>query len=80
MRPAEIASQLSSYLDRMVEILYKNGAFVDKFIGDAILAVWGLTPHDGNLADRALMCAEEMLTHCPQLCRSVVNPFEWVLG
>ena len=61
MRPAEIASQLSSYLDRMVEILYKNGAFVDKFIGDAILAVWGLTPHDGNLADRALMCAEEML-------------------
>lgn len=61
MTPAEVASQLSSYLDRMVEILYRHGAFVDKFIGDAILAVWGLTPHDGNLADRALTCAEEML-------------------
>jgi len=61
MTPAEIASQLSSYLDRMVDILYRHGAFVDKFIGDAILAVWGLTPHDGNLADRALVCAEEML-------------------
>lgn len=61
MTPAEIASQLSSYLDRMVEILYWHGAFVDKFIGDAILAVWGLTPHDGNLADQALACAEEML-------------------
>jgi class 3 adenylate cyclase len=61
MSPAEIAGQLSSFLDRMVEILYRHGAFVDKFIGDAILAVWGLTPHDGNLADRALACAEEML-------------------
>jgi class 3 adenylate cyclase len=61
MTPAEIGSQLSSYLDRMVEILYRHGAFVDKFIGDAILAVWGLTPHDGTLAARALACAEEML-------------------
>jgi class 3 adenylate cyclase len=61
MTPSEIGSQLSSYLDRMVEILYRHGAFVDKFIGDAILAVWGLTPHDGNLAPRALACAEEML-------------------
>jgi adenylate cyclase len=59
--PSEIASQLSSYLDCMVEILYGHGAFVDKFIGDAILAVWGLIPHAGNLADRALACAEEML-------------------
>jgi len=62
MMPSEIANQLSSYLDRMVDILYRHGAFVDKFIGDAILAVWGLTPHASNLADRALACAEEMLT------------------
>jgi len=62
MAPDEIATQLSAFLDSMVEILYRCGAFVDKFIGDSILAVWGLTPHDGNLAARALACAEEMLS------------------
>jgi len=62
MTPAEIASEISAFLDCMVEILYRHGAFVDKFIGDAILAVWGLTPHDGNLAAHALVCAEEMLS------------------
>ena len=62
MTPAEIAEEISAFLDGMVEILYRHGAFVDKFIGDAILAVWGLTPHDGNLAARALACAEEMLS------------------
>lgn len=62
MTPGEIGEQISAFLDRMVEILYRHGAFVDKFIGDAILAVWGLTPHDGNLAARAVACAEEMLT------------------
>jgi class 3 adenylate cyclase len=61
MAPHEIGEQISAYLDRMVEILYRHGAFVDKYIGDAILAVWGLTPHDGNLGARAVACAEEML-------------------
>jgi len=61
MAPNEIGGQISAYLDRMVEILYRHGAFVDKFIGDAILAVWGLMPHDGNLGARAVACAEEML-------------------
>ena len=61
MAPSDIGDQISSYLDRMVDILYRHGAFVDKFIGDAILAVWGLMPHDGNLGARAVACAEEML-------------------
>lgn len=62
MSPAEIASQLSPYLDAMVEIIHRHQGFVDKFIGDAVLAVWGITPVDGSTASQALACARAMVS------------------
>jgi len=67
MTPAQIAGELSTYLDEMVAVLFRHGAFVDKFIGDAILAVWGVTPSDGNPAIRAFSCAAEMVEHAAAL-------------
>ena len=60
MTPEQIAGDLGAYLSEMVAVLFRHGAFVDKFIGDAILAVWGITPAEGNLAAEALDCAIEM--------------------
>lgn len=62
MRPAKIAAQLSPYLDAMVEIIHRHQGFVDKFIGDAVLAVWGVTCVDGNPASGAFACAREMVS------------------
>jgi len=67
MAPAQIGGELSVYLDNMVAVLFRHGAFVDKFIGDAILAVWGITPSDGNLASRAFSCAIEMVERAATL-------------
>lgn len=61
--PQQIAVDLSHYLDGMVEVIHRYGGLVDKFIGDAVLAVWGVIPHDGNLAVKALGCAGEMVSH-----------------
>jgi len=63
MRPAKIAAQLSPYLDAMVEIIHRHHGFVDKFIGDAVLAVWGVTRVEGNSASQAFACAREMVSH-----------------
>lgn len=42
--PEEVVSMLNEYFGRMVKIINKHGGVVDKFIGDAIMAVWG-APH-----------------------------------
>jgi class 3 adenylate cyclase len=61
MNPTQIARELSSYLDSVVEVIHRHGGFVDKFIGDAVLAVWGVTSEEENLAVRALRCAQDMV-------------------
>jgi adenylate cyclase len=60
MRPDDLARLLSSYYRVMVEIVFRHGGTLDKFIGDAVMAQWGApiaTPSD---ADSALEAAREM--------------------
>ncbi|NJM09690.1 MAG: adenylate/guanylate cyclase domain-containing protein [Bdellovibrionaceae bacterium] len=39
--PEQVVEMLNEYFQIMVAIINKNGGVVDKFIGDAIMAVWG---------------------------------------
>lgn len=39
--PDQLASELGGYLDEMVKVLLEHHAYVDKFIGDAVMGVWG---------------------------------------
>jgi len=40
--PAEpLVAQLNQYLNRMVGIVFEHRGSIDKFIGDAVMAVWG---------------------------------------
>jgi adenylate cyclase len=60
MRPDDLARLLSSYYRVMVEIVFRHGGTLDKFIGDAVMAQWGApiaTPTD---ADSALEAAREL--------------------
>lgn len=56
-----VASELSAYLSGVTDAIHAHGGFVDKFIGDAVMAFWGYPglprPHN----DVILNCAEEML-------------------
>ena len=41
MSPDEIAGLLTDYFTEMVEIVFEHGGTLDKFMGDALMALWG---------------------------------------
>ncbi|MDH3495801.1 MAG: FHA domain-containing protein [Gemmatimonadota bacterium] len=60
MSPDEIAHVLTEYFTEMVEIVFKHGGTLDKFMGDAIMALWGAPIAHENDAGRAMDAAIEM--------------------
>lgn len=62
MAPDELAAFLSVYRDRLAEPVFAHGGTVDKFIGDAIMAVFGSPTPRADDARRALDCAFEIIS------------------
>ncbi|HSN85952.1 MAG TPA: adenylate/guanylate cyclase domain-containing protein [Thermoanaerobaculia bacterium] len=60
MSPDEIASLLTEYFTVMVEIVFEHGGTLDKFIGDALMALWGAPLSRDDDADRATRAAMAM--------------------
>ena len=58
--PEALVTQLNEYLSRMTSEIFSNGGTLDKFIGDAIMAVWGNVRSLGTAED-AKSCARAAL-------------------
>ena len=60
MGPDAIAQLLTEYFSEMVEIIFEHGGTLDKFVGDAIMALWGAPIAHTDDPDRALRAAVAM--------------------
>jgi len=60
MTPDAIAQLLSEYFTEMVEVIFEHGGTLDKFVGDAILALWGAPIAHEDDADSAMRAAAAM--------------------
>ncbi|WP_374347525.1 CHASE2 domain-containing protein [Chitinimonas sp.] len=58
--PQAIVSLLNRYFSTQVEIIFRHGGTLDKFIGDAIMAFWGAPVGDPDHARHAIAAAIEM--------------------
>lgn len=60
LSPEVLIEVLNGYFQEMVAAIQHHGGLVDKFIGDAVLAVFGLTEGQGNPAVAAVSAGLEM--------------------
>jgi adenylate cyclase len=67
MSPQQTVAMLNEYFTEMVEVVMTHGGMLDKYIGDAMMAIFGAPVEDLTDAGRALTVATEMIRALDQL-------------
>lgn len=66
--PREVVKRLNEYLSVMVQVIEEYDGYVDKFIGDGIMAYWGAPRAQPNHAELAIACLLAMNKSMEDLC------------
>ena len=78
--PQEVVNRLNEYLGAMVQVIEEYDGYVDKFIGDGIMAYWGAPLAQADHAKLAIGCVLAMQKTMQKLClkwqAEGLEPFE----
>jgi len=59
--PETLVELLNVYLGEMTDVIFARGGMLDKYIGDAVMAVWGAPVPQADHAERACLAALDMV-------------------
>lgn len=74
--PEVVLDELNQWFTQAVEAVTAHDGVVDKFIGDAILAIFGLDGDPDAACEKGLACAEDMRDRLNRLNESLSAPLE----
>lgn len=77
LSPEAVYDQLNEYFEAMCDVIFKYGGYVDKFIGDCIMAVFSApspTPDDARKAVHAALEQQEIIEVLAQRWREAGKP------
>ena len=57
MTPADLVAFMNEYLSAMTDIIERHGGYIEKYIGDSIVAVFGAPVDDSDHASNAVHAA-----------------------
>jgi adenylate cyclase len=60
LEPEGVVELLNEWLTEATRAIRRNGGFVDKFVGDAVMAVFGISQEAANPGSQAVQAALEM--------------------
>jgi len=72
--PEDVVAILNQYFSEMIDTIFKYNGTLDKFIGDAVMATFGVPKSYDDDAKRAVMCAIEMHRKLYALNRKGIFP------
>ena len=78
--PELLRRVLTRYFEEMRMVLERHGGVVEKFIGDAVMAVFGIPQLHEDDALRALRAAQEMRAHVDELNRELERERGVIIG
>ena len=69
----EVSMILNEYFSSLEPIITKYNGVINKFIGDAVMAIFGEPVQDKNHVQNAVRCADEMLKKVAELREKWIN-------
>ncbi|HUF62974.1 MAG TPA: adenylate/guanylate cyclase domain-containing protein [Verrucomicrobiales bacterium] len=80
MTPQEVVRLLNDHMTVMTRLVYEHGGVVDKFVGDLVMALFGVPKSYGNDSLNACRCALAMVDACLRAARSENSRRELRIG
>ena len=71
--PKEVLHSLNLFFSQISEIIESNGGVIDKYIGDAVMAIFGAPQDDPNHAANAVRTGLEICGQADALTQSLIS-------
>lgn len=80
LAPHEVVEFLNRYVGAMAEAVFANGGMLDKYMGDGVMAIFGLVSDSSSGAESAVRAALQMRREIERLNSHEAEPVRYGIG